>query len=119
MSHVTPVADVRGSAGTVVSVPSSEAKNGFANLIERVVRTNKPVVITRHSQPTVVMLSVDAYERLVAAAPDPLAGLRREFDQLLATMQTPMAKAGVEALFAATPAQLGAAAVKAARKGGL
>jgi hypothetical protein len=109
MSHVAPVAGARGAAGQAVSVPSSEAKKGFANLIERVVRTNKPVV---------VMLSVGAYERLVAAAPDPLAGLRREFDQLLATMQTPKAKAGAEALFAATPAQLGAAAVKAARKGG-
>jgi hypothetical protein len=54
---------------------------------------------------------------MVEAVPDPLAGLRQEFDQLLAAMQTPKAKAGVDALFAATPTELGAAAVKAARQG--
>ena len=37
------------------------------------------------------------------------------FDKLLATMQTPEAKAGVAAAFDATPEELGAAAVKAAR----
>lgn len=47
--------------------------------------------------------------------PDPLASLRKGFELLLAEMQTPEAKAGVDALFAATPAELGAAAVKAAR----
>jgi hypothetical protein len=54
---------------------------------------------------------------MVEAVPDPLASLRQEFDQLLAAMQTPKAKAGVDALFAATPTELGAAAVKASRQG--
>jgi antitoxin Phd len=40
---------------------------------------------------------------------------RPRFDKMLATMQTPAAKAGVAAAFDATPAELGAAAVKAAR----
>jgi antitoxin Phd len=119
MSHVISLAGARGSATKITSVPSSDAKKGFASLIQRVVRTNKPVVITRNNQPTAVLLSVDEYERLVEAAPDPLASLRKEFDQLLAAMQTPKAKAGVDALFAATPAQLGATAVKAARQGSL
>ena len=77
----------------------------------------QPAVITRHSQPVAVLLSVDAYQRLVDAVPDPLASLRQEFDQLLAAMRTPGAKDGVDALFAATPAQLGAAAVEAGRRG--
>jgi antitoxin Phd len=41
--------------------------------------------------------------------------LSERFDKLLATMQTPEAKAGVAAAFDATPNELGAAAVKAAR----
>ncbi len=117
MSHATSLGGSRGSTSGIATVPSSEAKKGFANLIQRVVRTNQPVVITRNSQPTAVLLSVDEYERMVEAVPDPLASLRQEFDQLLAAMQAPKAKSGVDALFAATPAELGIAAVKAARQG--
>ena len=117
MSHATSLTGSRESTTKIASIPSSEAKKGFANLIQRVVRTNQPVVITRNSQPTAVLLSIDEYERMVEAVPDPLAGLRQEFDQLLAAMRAPKAKAGVDALFAATPTELGAAAVKAARQG--
>ena len=41
--------------------------------------------------------------------------LRAEYDTLLARMQTPKARKGMEAAFDATPAELGRAAVKAAR----
>jgi hypothetical protein len=64
------------------------------------------------------MLSIEAYERLVEAVPDPLARLTAEFDALLARMQTPAAKAAVDALFAATPAELGAVAVRGAGRPG-
>lgn len=40
----------------------------------------------------------------------------KELDALLARMQTPKAKQGVEAAFKASPAELGRAAVKAAQK---
>ena len=96
------------------TLASSDAKNGFAALLERVLRKPEPVVITRNARPTAVMLSIEAYERLVEAVPDPLARLTAEFDALLARMQTPAAKAAVNALFAATPAELGAAAVRGA-----
>ena len=118
MSQITPRTSTRGSAAKLRAVPSSEAKKGFADLIRRVVHTNEPVIITRNNQPAAVLLSIDEYQRMVEAVPDPLAGLRQEFDQLLAAMQTSKAKAGVDALFAATPAQLGTDAVKAARQGG-
>lgn len=96
------------------TMPSSEAKNGFAQLLERVGRRAKPVVITRNARPAAVVLSVDEYERLVRAAPDPLANLSADFDRLVATMQAPAGQGSVDALFSATPAELGVAARKAA-----
>ena len=100
------------------TMASSDAKNGFAALLERVLRKPEPVVITRNARPTAVMLSIEAYERLVEAVPDPLARLTAEFDALLARMQTPAAKAAVDALFAGTPAELGAVAVRGAGRPG-
>lgn len=98
------------------TVASADAKNGFAQLLDRVTRNPAPIVITRNTRPTAVILSVTEFERLRAAAPDPLATLRSKFDAMLANMQTAEARAGVDALFAATPAELGASAVKAAKK---
>lgn len=97
------------------TMPSSEAKNGFAQLLEQVGRRTKPVVITRNARPAAVMLSVDEYERLVRAVPDPIASLSADFDRLVATMQTPAGQGSVDALFGATPSELGAAAAKAAK----
>jgi hypothetical protein len=45
-----------------------------------------------------------------------LETLSEEFDRLLAKMQTPAARAGMNAAFHATPKELGRAAVAAARK---
>ena len=118
MAHATVPIGVTTPAAELEPVSSSEAKKDFASLIRQVAHTDQPVVITRHNQPAAVLLSVDAYERMVAAVPDPLAALRQDFDRMLAAMQTSAAKTGVDALFAATPVQLGAAAVKAARHGG-
>ncbi|MHB8386667.1 type II toxin-antitoxin system Phd/YefM family antitoxin [Metallibacterium sp.] len=100
------------------TMASSDAKNGFAALLERVLHKPEPVVITRNARPTAVMLSIEAYERLVEAVPDPLAKLTAEFDALVARMQTPAAKSAVDALFTATPEQLGEAAVRGAGRPG-
>ena len=107
---------VHGQTTRVETLPSTDAKNGFAQLIERVTSAGKPVVITRNARPAAVILSMAEYERLVQAAPDPLASLQAGFDRLVASMQTPQAQAGVDALFSSTPEQLGAAAVRAAGK---
>lgn len=45
-----------------------------------------------------------------------LQALSREFDELVARMQTPKAKAGARRLFTATPEEFGAAALAAAKK---
>jgi antitoxin Phd len=73
------------------------------------------VVITKHNAPRAVLLSYPEFEALTASATPALDDLSDRFDELLASMQTPQAKAGVAAAFDATPEELGAAAVKAAR----
>ena len=100
------------------TMASSDAKNGFAGLLERVLRKPEGVVITRNARPTAVMLSIEAYEQLVQAIPDPLAQLMAEFDALVKQMQAPTAKLAVDALFTATPEQLGEAAGRGAGRPG-
>jgi antitoxin Phd len=107
---------VHGQTARVETLPSTDAKNRFAQLIERVARAGKPVVITRNARPAAIMLSMAEYERLVQAAPDPLASLQAGFDRMVESMQAPEARAGVDALFSSTPEQLGAAALRAAHQ---
>ena len=96
-------------------VTATDAKNKFASVLE-IALTEGPVVITKHDAGKAVLLSMDAYNAL-AGAPR-LDELTAKFDDMLAEMQEPAARAGATALFEATPAQLGKAAVAAARKRG-
>lgn len=50
------------------------------------------------------------------AIPEALKALTDHFDRLVAKMQTPEQKAAVDWLFRATPEELGAAAVRAAKR---
>lgn len=102
---------------SVEAFTSTEAKNAFGTVLEKASRAGM-VAITKHDKPSVVVLSIEAYEGLLAERKDPLAALRADFDRRIEQMQAPQAKAGVKALFGATPAELGRAAVKGARKRG-
>ena len=73
------------------------------------------VVITRHDAPKAVLISVESFNALSGAAETTLDTLNGEFDALLARMQTPKARRGMKAAFAASGRQLGKAAVDAAR----
>ena len=113
MSTVT----FRNRDGRLVDVPTvtaSRLKNEFGTVFEQAT-LGGAVVITKHDTPRAVLLSYAEFEALTASATPALNDLSERFDKLLATMQTPKAKAGVAAAFDATPAELGAAAVKAAR----
>ena len=99
------------------TIASSDAKKGFAALLERVQYRAETVVITRSAKPAAVVISVDEYTRLLDAAPNPLKALEAHFDHMVAHMQTPAAKAGVDALFGASPEELSAAAVRGAKSG--
>ncbi len=107
----------RNRDGRLVDVPTvsaSRLKNEFGTVFEQAL-LDGAVVITKHDTPKAVLLSYTEFEALTKSATPALDDLSERFDDLLATMQTPEAKAGVASAFNATPQELGAAAVKAAR----
>lgn len=99
------------------SVTSTDAQNYFGKLLGRVQR-GAVVSITRHEEVSAVLLSAETYQALLRERTDPLADLRKQFDQRFAAMQTAKSKAGAIALFGASPEALGGAAVKGAKKRG-
>ena len=114
------LAAFRNRRGEQVEIPSftaTDAKNEFGRVLETAIQKGV-VAITRHDAPKAVLLSLDEFNALVGAASSKLDTLSGEFDALLARMQGPKARAGMKAAFAASPAQLGKAAVAAARKRG-
>lgn len=100
-----------------VAISATEAKNEFGRILERVIQGAK-VVITKHDSPKAVLISMDEFNALSNAHRAELEALSEEFDGLLAKMQTPAVRAGMNAAFHATPKELGKAAVAAARKRG-
>jgi prevent-host-death family protein len=107
----------RNSLGELVDVPTVAAtriKNEFGAVLEQAVRGGA-VAITKHDTPKAVLISYDEFQALVKARSPDLGDLAAEYDVLLARMQTPLAGKGMEAAFNASPAELGRAAVKAAK----
>jgi prevent-host-death family protein len=107
----------RGERVDPSSVTATDAKKEFARVLEMVIQGGV-VVITKHDAPKAVLLSVDEFNALAHAPSLKLDALSGQFDALLARMQTPKARAGMKAAFAASPKQLGRAAVAAARRRG-
>ena len=113
-----PTLTFRNSHGELVDIPAIAAtrlKNEFGAVLEQAVRGGA-VAITRHETPKAVLISYEEFQALIRERTASLSDLRAEYDVLLARMQTPAAKRGMEAAFDAAPAALGRAAVKAARK---
>lgn len=81
------------------------------------VQAHGAVVITRHDEPAMVLVSIDRYLKLEQAAEPNLDVLTQQFDTMLAQMQQPQAAERMEQAFGMTPAELGAAARRAARSG--
>ncbi len=108
----------RNSHGELIDVPEVAAtrlKNEFGAILEQALRGGA-VAITRHDTPKAVLISYEEFQSLVKARCHSLSDLSAEYNVLLARMQTPKARKGMAAAFNATPAELGRAAVKAARK---
>jgi antitoxin Phd len=99
------------------SISATDAKNDFSRILEKAIRGGT-VVITKHDAPKAVLISVDEFDALSRANQVKLDTLSGEFDALLARMQTPAARAGMQAAFEASPKQLGKAALAASRKRG-
>lgn len=98
-------------------VPATRAKNAFGVLLDKVIEGRR-LIITKHETPKAVVLPYADYKALEERGVHQLNTLSAEFDQLLARMQTAEARAGMRAAFDASPAELGKAAVAAARKRG-
>ena len=108
----------RNSRGELVDVPTVAAtrvKNEFGKILEQATHSGA-VAITRHDTTKAVLLSVAEFESLVSAHSGTLDALSAEFDDLLAGMQSQKSRQGMKAAFNASPAQLGRAAVKGARR---
>jgi antitoxin Phd len=109
----------RNSHGELVDLPAVAAtrlKNEFGSVLEQALRGGA-VAITRHETPKAVLVAYEEFQALVRDRAPSLHDLHAEYDVLLARMQTPAARRGMAAAFDAAPAQLGRAAVKAARAG--
>jgi antitoxin Phd len=108
----------RNRLGELVEIPevaATQAKNTFGELLDRVA-TSGAVAITRHDMPKAVLLSYEEFESLSSARSETLEALSTKFEDLLERMQSPTSRKGMEAAFNASPAALGRAAVKAARR---
>ena len=105
----------RGEVRTLEPVPASRLKNSPGAIVDQAA-AGRPVVITRHDSPRVVILSFDDFEALSSAHEPALGELEARFDEFFGDMQKPEAKRAVAAALDATPKQLGRAAVAAARK---
>jgi prevent-host-death family protein len=107
----------RGGRIEASSVTATEAKKEFGRVLDAAIHGGM-VVITKHSAPKAVLMSIPEFDALSRAGEATLDTLTSRFDALLARMQTPKARAGMKAAFDASPKQLGKAALAAARRRG-
>jgi len=116
-ARVATFRNSRGEALAPASVTASEAKSEFGRVLEMAIQGGA-VVITKHDAPKAVLISVENFNALSGATETTLDTLNREFDALLAGMQTSKARRGMKTAFAASRRELGRAAVAAARRRG-
>lgn len=112
-----PKLTFRNSHGQLIdisAVAATRVKNEFGAILEKTMQSGA-IAITRHDRPKAVLLSFTEFESLVKERGRSLDDLNAEFDELLARMQAPQARKGVEAAFNASPTELGRAAVTAAK----
>lgn len=105
---------IRNRLGELVEpakISSSDAKNRFGKILERVTEEGG-VAITLRNEPKFVVISVETYQRLARADARALNTLTEEFDALLDRMQEPGQRNAMERAFNMTPAELGQVAQK-------
>lgn len=94
---------------------STDVQNNFGRVLSHVGRGGT-VVIRKRDVPEAVVISFEKYQELTGNRSPVLDMLAAEFDEMLASMQTPDARRAASAAFAADPAELGTAALEAARR---
>lgn len=104
----------RGELVDIPSVAATRVKNSLGAVLDQAAASGA-VAITRHQTPKAVLLSYEEFESLAGARGASLPALEAEFDGLLARLQQPAVRRGLADAFDASPAELGRAAVAAAR----
>jgi prevent-host-death family protein len=100
----------------IESVTVTELKERTREVIGRIA-DHKPVAILRHKAPAAVLISAADYAQFEQLKRERLDLLAQRYDDMVLRMQTAEAAAGVDTLFNATPAELGQAAVRTAKRG--
>jgi prevent-host-death family protein len=108
-SSAIRIRNARGELVEPARVSSSDAKNRFGRILERVTKEGG-VAITLRNEPRFVVISVETYQRMARADSRSLDTLTEEFDALLDRMQAPGVRAAMERAFSMTPEELGDAA---------
>jgi len=106
-----------GDALEPVKITATKAKNQMGQMLKTVMQGGV-VLITMHETPEAAVIPMAAYEKLTGAAEARLNTMSRAFDELLARMQSPEARAGMRTAFDASPEELAKNAVTFARKRG-
>jgi len=106
-----------GSALEPIKFTATKAKNQMGQMLKTVMQGGV-VLITMHETPEAAVIPIAEYDRLSGAAEARLNTMSRAFDDLLTRMQTPEARARMQAAFDATPEELAKNAVAFARKRG-
>jgi PHD/YefM family antitoxin component YafN of YafNO toxin-antitoxin module len=96
------------------AVSATKLAEGMSSVTHTVL-SQGAVLVTRHDQPAMVLVSVDRFLELEAAAEPNLDALTHQFDELFSRMQDPEAAGRMGEAFSMTPAQLGKAAVRSAK----
>lgn len=108
---------LREGQGRSARWTATQAKNEFGRALEMAMQGGA-VVITKHDAPKAILISMDEFNKLTHAAEFSINSLSEEFDAMLARMQSPKSRAAMKTAFAASPKELGKAAVITARKRG-
>lgn len=94
---------------------ATEAQNRFGRVLDEVARDGT-VLIKKHNATRAVVISADRYEALTQNEAPSLDLLAAEFDDMLARMQAPGAREGMQAAFDASSDELGRAAAAVAAR---
>jgi antitoxin Phd len=103
------------SLEAIKSFTITEFKERAREVID-LVADHKAIAILRHKMPDAVLISANDYVEFMNLRRERLNFLSERYDQMVALMQTPAAAAGVDALFSASPEELGRAAMAVATR---
>lgn len=104
-----------GDLVEVACVPATRLKNELGSLLDQAAR-GSVITVTRHDTARAVLISYEEFAALAKLRGDSLSTLSAEFEKMLESMQSQSQLAAADALFSATPQELGEAAVRAARR---